>query len=35
MDNYSWLPNGHVLPWDAAGQPKPAYYAIADALQGK
>ncbi|PVF96555.1 glycoside hydrolase [Serendipita vermifera] len=35
MDNHSWLPYGYVLPWDSAGNPKPAYYAIANAFQGK
>jgi endo-1,4-beta-xylanase len=36
-DRLSWIapPNGNVLPWDAQSQPKPAFYAIADALQGK
>ncbi|KAL5522907.1 hypothetical protein ACEPAF_1174 [Sanghuangporus sanghuang] len=34
-DDHSWLPNGNVLPWNAQKQPKPAFYAIADAFQGK
>ncbi|KAI0802106.1 glycoside hydrolase superfamily [Irpex lacteus] len=34
-DDHSWLPNGAVLPWDKNKQPKPAFYAIADAFQGK
>lgn len=34
-DDHSWIPNGEVLPWDAEKQPKPAFYAIADAFSGK
>ncbi|GJE94193.1 glycoside hydrolase family 10 protein [Phanerochaete sordida] len=34
-DDHSWIPNGAVLPWDAEKQPKPAFYAIADAFEGK
>ncbi|KIP04450.1 glycoside hydrolase family 10 protein [Phlebiopsis gigantea 11061_1 CR5-6] len=34
-DDHSWIPNGEVLPWDAEKQPKPAFYAIADAFEGK
>ncbi|KAL5481163.1 hypothetical protein ACEPAI_10104 [Sanghuangporus weigelae] len=33
-DDHSWLPNYNVLPFDAQKQPKPAFYAIADAFQG-
>ncbi|PSR75767.1 hypothetical protein PHLCEN_2v8884 [Hermanssonia centrifuga] len=34
-DDHSWIPNGSVLPWNAEKQPKPAFYAIADAFEGK
>ncbi|KAL5522844.1 hypothetical protein ACEPAG_8862 [Sanghuangporus baumii] len=34
-DDHSWLPNGNALPFNAQKQPKPAFYAIADAFQGK
>ena len=34
-DDHSWIPNGAVLPWDAEKQPKPAFYAIADAFECK
>ena len=38
-DKYSWIPSfrpgyGAALPFDAAYQPKPAYFAIRDALAG-
>jgi len=38
-DRYSWIPGqfpgwGAALPLDEAFQPKPAYYALADALRG-
>ncbi|EKM60491.1 glycoside hydrolase family 10 protein [Phanerochaete carnosa HHB-10118-sp] len=33
-DDHSWIPNGEPLPWDAEKQPKPAFYAIADAFEG-
>jgi endo-1,4-beta-xylanase len=36
-DKYSWIPaffrgEGATLPWDENLRPKPAYYAIRDAL---
>ena len=34
-DDHSWIPNGQVLPWDANKNPKPAFFGIADAFQGK
>ncbi|EJC99117.1 uncharacterized protein FOMMEDRAFT_142779 [Fomitiporia mediterranea MF3/22] len=34
-DDHSWIPNGEVLPWNAEKQPKPAFFAIADAFEGK
>jgi len=34
-DDHSWIPDGAVLPWDAEKQPKPAFFAIADAFEGK
>jgi len=34
-DERSWLPYGDVLPWDAQKNPKPAFYAIADAFKGQ
>ncbi|KAK7032532.1 hypothetical protein VNI00_012930 [Paramarasmius palmivorus] len=32
-DDHSWIPNGHVLPWDEEKRPKPAFYAIANAFK--
>ncbi|ESK87274.1 glycosyl hydrolase family 10 [Moniliophthora roreri MCA 2997] len=34
-DDHSWLPNGHVLPWDGNKQPKPAFYALAGAFKNE
>ena len=34
-DDHSWIPNGAVLPFDAQKQPKPAFFAIADAFDHK
>lgn len=34
-DEHSWIADGAVLPWDAEKNPKPAFYAMADAFKGK
>ncbi|PAV15528.1 glycosyl hydrolase family 10 [Pyrrhoderma noxium] len=34
-DDHSWIPTGHVLPFDEQKNPKPAFFAIADAFEGK
>ena len=34
-DDHSWIPTGFPLPWNTEKQPKPAFYAIADAFEGK
>ena len=34
-DDHSWNPNGEVLPRNAEKQPKSAFFAIADAFEGK
>ncbi|KAF9259234.1 glycoside hydrolase [Marasmius fiardii PR-910] len=34
-DDYSWIPDGEVLPWDREKQPKPAFFAIAEAFSGR
>ncbi|KAK7054385.1 hypothetical protein VNI00_003579 [Paramarasmius palmivorus] len=33
-DDHSWIPDGSVLPWDGNKEPKPAFFAIADAFRG-
>ncbi|KLO13398.1 glycoside hydrolase [Schizopora paradoxa] len=34
-DDHSWIPLGNPLPWNDIKQPKPAFFAIADAFEGK
>lgn len=35
-DDHSWLaPLGNALPFDGEKQPKPAFFALADAFQGR
>jgi len=34
-DDHSWINGGNPLPWDAVKNPKPAFFAMADAFQGK
>ncbi|KAF9257616.1 glycoside hydrolase [Marasmius fiardii PR-910] len=34
-DDHSWIPHGEVLPWDGEKQPKPAFFAIAEAFSGR
>ncbi|KAJ7587413.1 glycoside hydrolase superfamily [Mycena floridula] len=34
-DDHSWISGGNPLPWDAVKSPKPAFFAMADAFEGK